>query len=62
MDFGFDAKTSALIEKAKGFLEEKVFPYDHTFDEQLNASDDIWAWDAVPVLQPMRKEAKTLGL
>jgi acyl-CoA dehydrogenase len=62
MEFGFDARTSALRDELLGFMEERILPSAPVFDEQVAALDDRWAWSTVPVLQELRAEAQARGL
>jgi acyl-CoA dehydrogenase len=43
-------------------MEGHVYPAEPVFAEQLQALDDRWAWDAVPVLAELRVEARRRGL
>jgi acyl-CoA dehydrogenase len=62
MDFGFDGRTEELRQELLAFMDERIEPSLHVFDEQLAALDDRWAWSTVPVLQELRQEARDLGL
>ncbi len=62
MDFAFDPETQGRIDTLKGFLSVRVDPALPTFDEQVTALDDRWAWSTVPVLHELRSEARELGL
>jgi acyl-CoA dehydrogenase len=43
-------------------MDAHVHPAEPTFAEQLEALDDPWAWDSVPVLAQLREEARRRGL
>jgi acyl-CoA dehydrogenase len=62
MDFNFDAATETLREKLAAFMDERIYPAEPTFDEQIAALDDRWAWTRVPVLAELRAEARARGL
>ena len=62
MDFAFDPETQGRIDTLKGFMSDRVDPALPTFDEQVTALDDRWAWSTAPVLQELRSEARELGL
>jgi acyl-CoA dehydrogenase len=62
MDFAHDTKTEELRAELLDFMATHVEPAESVFDEQLAASDDKWAWDAVPVMTELRAEARRRGL
>ena len=62
MDFAFDARTEELREKLLAFMDEKIYPAEPVFAEQLATLEDPWAWSTVPVLQELRAEARARGL
>jgi acyl-CoA dehydrogenase len=62
MDFSTDPRTDQVVAELDDFMRERIVPAEPTFHEQLAASDDPWAWDTVPVLQELRKEARERGL
>ena len=62
MDFAFDARTEELRAELLDFMDAHVHPAEAVFHEQLEASADPWAWDAVPVLAELRDEARRRGL
>ncbi|MCX8554023.1 acyl-CoA dehydrogenase family protein [Mycolicibacterium mucogenicum] len=62
MEFAYDAKTNEMIAELTAFMESHVYPAEKTFHEQLNALDNRWAWDSVPVLTELRAEARRRGL
>ncbi|MGN6160979.1 MAG: acyl-CoA dehydrogenase family protein [Marmoricola sp.] len=62
MDFSFDAKTEELRASLLAFMDSHIYPNEHTFHEQLEALEDRWAWDSVPILGEIREEARRLGL
>ena len=62
MEFAYDAKTNEMNAELTAFMESHVYPAEKTFHEQLNALDNRWAWDSVPVLTELRAEARRRGL
>ena len=62
MHFGFDARTEELRSELLDLMDSHVHPAEETFREQLEALDDRWAWDSVPVLAELREEARRRGL
>jgi acyl-CoA dehydrogenase len=44
------------------FMDTHVLPAHRLFREQVDALDDRWAWDSVPVLADLRAEARRRGL
>jgi acyl-CoA dehydrogenase len=62
MDFAPDARTEELIASLQDFQRTHVEPNEAVFHEQLEAQDDKWAWDTVPVLGEIRAEARKRGL
>ena len=62
MEFAYDARTEELRATMLEFMENHVHPAEATFHEQLEALDDKWAWDSVPVLAELRAEARKRGL
>ncbi|MBN9636888.1 MAG: acyl-CoA dehydrogenase family protein [Actinobacteria bacterium] len=62
MEFAYDAKTNEMVAELTAFMDSHVYPAEKTFHEQLNALDNRWAWDSVPVLTELRAEARRRGL
>jgi len=62
MDFEYDARTEELRESLLSFMDEKVYPAEPVFAEQMAALDDHWAWTRVPVLRELKAEARRRGL
>ncbi len=62
MDFGWDTRTIELRESLLEFMTERIVPAAATFDEQVAALDDRWAWSTVPVLKDLQDEARARGL
>ena len=62
MEFAYDAKTNEMVAELTAFMDSHVYRAEKTFHEQLNALDNRWAWDSVPVLTELRAEARSRGL
>ncbi len=62
MDFALDDKTIELQERLSTFMAERIVPSGEVFHDQLEASDDRWAWSEAPVLKELQAEARELGL
>jgi len=62
MDFAFDARTEELRADLLDLMESHIHPAEQTFHEQVEALEDRWAWDSVPVLAELRAEARRRGL
>jgi acyl-CoA dehydrogenase len=62
MEFGFDDVTLKLRDSLLSFMEEKIYPAEPVFAEQLAALSDHWAWTQAPILAELRAEARARGL
>ncbi|GAA1892175.1 acyl-CoA dehydrogenase family protein [Lapillicoccus jejuensis] len=62
MDFTPDPHAQELVASLEEMMREHVLPAQQRFEEELDASDDHWAWSRVPVLQELRDEARRRGL
>ncbi|HEY1673575.1 MAG TPA: acyl-CoA dehydrogenase family protein, partial [Streptosporangiaceae bacterium] len=62
MEFGFDDVTLKLRDNLLAFMDEKIYPAEPVFAEQLAAQSDPWAWSQVPILAELRAEARERGL
>ena len=62
MDFGHDARTEELRTALLDFMDSHVHPAEPVFAQQMGELDDPWAWSRVPVLGPLREEARARGL
>ena len=62
MDFRHDATTEELRDTLLAFMDEKIYPAEPVFEEQLAGLGDRWAWTQVPVLAELRAEARARGL
>ena len=60
MDFSFDEQTTALIAKARRFVEERVLPAEPVLDAQLAQSPDEWT--VRPIVRDLQREARAQGL
>ncbi|WP_448655609.1 acyl-CoA dehydrogenase family protein [Microbacterium lacticum] len=60
MDFSFDEQTTALIAKARRFVEERVLPAEPVLDAQLAQSPEEWT--VRPIVRDLQREARAEGL
>lgn len=60
MDFSFDEQTTALIAKARRFVDERVLPAEPVLDAQLAQSPDEWTMR--PIVRDLQREARAEGL
>ncbi len=60
MDFSFDEQTTALIAKARRFVDERVLPAEPGLDAQLAQSPDEWT--VRPIVRDLQREARAEGL
>ena len=62
MDFAYDATTEQYRERLLAFMDERIYPAERVFAEQVEGLDDRWAWTEAPVLAELQREARTRGL
>ena len=62
MEFAYDATTEELRERLLAFMDERVYPAEPVFAEQMRELENPWAWTRVPVLAELRAEARSRGL
>ena len=62
MDFAFDDRTEELRASLQDFMDTHVHPNEQRFHDEVEALEDRWAWDSVPVLAELREEARRRGL
>jgi acyl-CoA dehydrogenase len=62
MEFAFDATTERLRERLLAFMDEKIYPAEQVFEDQLAGLDNPWAWTQAPVLAELRAAARERGL
>jgi acyl-CoA dehydrogenase len=63
MDFGYDAKTLDLRKQLLTFMEERVYPAEAVFAEQVEAAAAKGqGWERVPVTTDLKAEARSRGL
>src|SRR5580658_3559702 len=63
MDFGYDARTLDLRKRLLAFMDERVYPAEAVFEEQVAA--DIQRghpWERPPVTEELKAEARSRGL
>ena len=63
MDFGYDARTLDLRKQLLTFMEERVYPAEAVFAEQVAAAAEKGQqWERVPVTADLKAEARSRGL
>ena len=63
MDFGYDARTLDLRKQLLTFMEERVYPAEAAFAEQVEtAAAEGQVWERVPVTADLKAEARSRGL
>ena len=63
MDFGYDARTLELRDRLLGFMDERVYPAQAPFAEQVSSLRDSGRqWDRPPVMDELKRAARERGL
>jgi acyl-CoA dehydrogenase len=63
MDFGYDAKTLDLRKQLLTFMEERVYPAEAVFADQVEAAAAKGqVWERMPVTADLKAEARSRGL
>ena len=63
MDFGYDARTLDLRKRLLAFMEERVYPAEAVFEEQVTAAvSSGHPWERAPVTEDLKAEARSRGL
>ena len=63
MDFGYDARTLDLRKRLLAFMEERVYPAEAVFEEQVTAAvSSGHPWERVPITEELKAEARSRGL
>ena len=63
MDFGYDAKTLDMRKRLLAFMDERVYPAEAVFEEQVAAAVQRGhPWGRVPVTAELKAEARSRGL
>ena len=63
MDFGYDARTLDLRKQLLTFMEERVYPAEEVFAEQVEAAAaEGQVWERMPVTADLKAEARSRGL
>jgi acyl-CoA dehydrogenase len=60
MNFDYSEKTQKLRVRLEAFMYELVYPNEKTYQEQLEAAEDRWT--VPPIMEELKKEAKSVGL
>ncbi len=58
MDFEYSPKVAALREQVREFIDSRILPREHEFEQQLAASP----WETPAVVEELKAEARKLGL
>ncbi len=58
MDFEYSPKVAALREQVREFIDSRILPREHEFEQQLAASP----WETPAVVEELKVEARKLGL
>jgi acyl-CoA dehydrogenase len=63
MDFGYDARTLDLRKRLLAFMDERVYPAEAVFTEQVEAAvRGGHQWERAPVTEELKAEARSRGL
>src|SRR6201996_3912689 len=63
MDFGFDARTLDLRKQLLTFMDERVYPAEAVYTEQVEAAEaQGQLWERAPVTADLKAEARSRGL
>src|SRR6201985_2977587 len=63
MDFGYDARTLDLRKQLLTFMEERVYPAEAVYTEQVEAAEaQGQLWERAPVTADLKAEARSRGL
>ena len=63
MDFGYDARTLDLRKQLLTFMEERVYPAEAVYTEQVEAATAQGrAWERAPITADLKAEARGRGL
>src|SRR4249920_626182 len=63
MDFGFDARTLDLRKQLLTFMDERVYPAEAVYTEQVEAAEARGQlWERAPVTADLKAEARRRGL
>ncbi len=60
MDFAYSARTKQYLERLAAFMEEHIYPSEHTFADQLNAG--ATRWQIPPIMEDLKTKARAQGL
>jgi hypothetical protein len=61
MDFRSDAGTEKLRDSPLAFMDEKIYPAEPVFAEQMASLSNRWAWTQTPIMGELRAEAARGG-
>jgi acyl-CoA dehydrogenase len=60
LNFDYSEKVQKLRARLEAFMDELVYPNEKTYQEQLEAAEDRWT--VPPIMEELKKEAKSAGL
>ena len=60
MDFAFSPKVQDLQARLTAFMEERIYPNEQTYREQLNAGPT--RWQSPPIMEELKRQARAAGL
>jgi acyl-CoA dehydrogenase len=60
LNFDYSEKVQKLRARLEAFMDELVYPNEKTYQEQLEAAEDRWT--VPPIMEELKKEAKSTGL
>src|SRR4029079_7024104 len=59
-DFAFSPKVQDLQARLTAFMEERVYPNEQTYRDQLNAGPT--RWQIPPIMEELKRQAQAAGL
>ncbi len=62
MHFGFDDRTTALLEQVSGFMDEHVYPAEAALKEQIERREREDDWSIPEAITEVREKGKAAGL
>lgn len=60
MDFTFDERTTELQQRLQTFMDERVYPAEETFEQQVDESETPWR--TPPIVEELKAAARERGL
>lgn len=62
MDFSYDDTTQRYISELQEFMESHIYPAEQPYAQEIQATDEPFAWTRSKILQELRAEARRRGL